>query len=152
MSEMLGGRFQRHGVEYLDAWFVYAALADTGRPVFLVKVGVSCLPLKRIAQVHMSSPHPITAAMWAMVGGKSEAMRAEARIKKAFSDRRTRGEWFEFDKTSQADKDRFNFTVRSMCASVAAFKPSWHRVEKKDLDTYIASCIKDRLEIARKRG
>lgn len=152
MSEFFGGRYARHDVEYLNAWFVYAALGDTGRPVFVAKIGISTTPLKRMAQVHMNSPYPIVAGMWAMVGGQAQARRAESRIKKAFADRSTRGEWFEFDQTKDEDKRRFNFTVKSLCAAAANRELEWHRVQKREIEAFIAADMQVSLENSKKRG
>jgi hypothetical protein len=137
MSEMVGGRYTRNDCTYLNAWFVYAALADTGRSVFVAKIGISSVPMQRLATLHMGSPYPVTAAMWAMVGGRGAAARAESRIKKAFADRRTRGEWFEFDHTSAEDRARFNFTVKSLCAVAAERTPEWQRITQEQIKAFI---------------
>ncbi len=147
MSELTGGRFTRNGIQYNNAWFLYAALADTRRAEFVVKVGVSTVPLKRMADIHMGSPYPIVAGMWALVGGRSKAMKAESRVKKAFSDRRTRGEWFEFDSTNPADRERFNRTMRTMAEIEAGRPVQFQRVTQERLKAYVAAVCKQGIAI-----
>jgi len=139
VNECLGGRYARHGVTYTDAWFLYAVLADTRRPIFVAKVGISTTPLRRIAAVHEASPFPIVAGIWAMVGGRSAAASAEARIRKAFSDRRTQADWYEFDQTSHDDRSRFNLTIRSLAAAAAHRPLEWHRLQQGEIQRYLAA-------------
>lgn len=148
MNDILGGRLSRHGITYPDAWFVYAGLADTGKPIGLVKVGISVVPLDRLVTVHCNSPYPIRAAMWAMVGGRTQAARAESRIKKAFADKKTRGEWFEFDFTDAESKRRFNSTMRALCEIEAGMKLKWTKIDGSHIAAQMATGKKVRMHAA----
>lgn len=121
--------YSRHGITYTDAWSLYVAMTDTGRDIGVVKIGVSTIPLDRILAINHSCPYPIIAAKWSFVRSKAIAWKIESRIKKAFADKNTRGEWFEFDYTSETDKRRLNDTVSAMYMMEAGIKPDWKALD-----------------------
>lgn len=125
--------YTRNGIIYTDAWSVYVAMTDTGRDIGVVKIGVSTIPLDRILTIHHSCPYPVIAAKWAFVRSKAIAWKIESRIKKAFADKNTRGEWFEFDYSSEADKRRLNDTVSMMFMLEVGAKPDWKSLDTKTM-------------------
>lgn len=118
-----------------DGWCVYAAFADPGNGRGLVKVGRTTRPLQRIYEVHCGSPYGIEMALWAFVGSKGAGMSVERAIHSRFRERRTRGEWFEFDFSSPEDKEQFHAVTKVCFARATAKRLEWNRVSMEQVRT-----------------
>lgn len=81
-----------------DMHFVYAFFFQNGDDVH-VKVGESTKPYRRLADIVHGSPFPVSQAVFCHIGGKSLARSFEETIRAEMGDRRTRGEWYVFDKS-----------------------------------------------------
>jgi len=124
----------------LAGWSLYAALTEMPSGDGLVKIGISTSPLQRLYSVHCGSPFPVGMAVWAYVGTKSQAMRAENRLKRRFAERQTRGEWFTFDFSSPADKEEFHSACRAAYAKATGRLLEWRKVSLEQMQ--IASSLK----------
>lgn len=80
-----------------DMHFIYAFFFENGDDVH-VKIGQSTRPYRRLAEIVHGSPFPVSQAVYCHIGGKLLARSFEERVRHALKDRRTRGEWYVFDK------------------------------------------------------
>lgn len=112
----------------LDCWAVYAAFANPRGEKGLVKVGMTTRPLRRIHEVHCGSPYGIEVALWSLVGAKRQALSVERTIHNRLADKKTRGEWFEFDFADPADKELFHAVTKAAYARATGKPLKWSRV------------------------
>jgi hypothetical protein len=119
MSRDLG--FVTHAIHSV---FVYAACTEDG----FVKVGVSRTPFDRIYQIHCGSPSPVRAAQWVYIGSIQKGREIEKRVRKEWDARHTRGEWYRFDYSIEADKRDFHDTLGAVVEVVTGIKPAWEKL------------------------
>lgn len=126
----------RDRVGYLnwDGWFLYAAFCDTGTDQGLVKIGISRTPLKRAVALMHGSPFRINALLWTMAGKRPVAQRLEARLKRAFQDRNTRGEWFQFNFADKGDKEVFHAATRLAYRMEVGGELKWDKASQDVID------------------
>lgn len=110
-----------------DYWAIYAAFAPVRSDRAMAKVGISSCPLRRAYQIHCGSPYPLEVVLWAWVGSKRRALSVERAIHARLSEKRTRGEWFEFDTASQEDKALFHAVSKAAYARATGSMLKWTR-------------------------
>lgn len=108
----------------IHAVFVYAACTEDG----FVKIGISRTPYDRIYSIHCGSPSPVRAAQWVWVGSLSKGQEIEKRVRKEWEGRHTRGEWYRFDYSAEADKRDFHDTLSAVVEVVTGAKPEWNKL------------------------
>jgi hypothetical protein len=94
---------------------------------------MSFFPMRRIYEVHCSSPFPIEMALWAHVGSKRNAMSAERRIHSQLSDYRERGEWFRMSLGSPEHKAKFHAVCKVAVARATGRQLKWRKVSMDDV-------------------
>lgn len=124
----------------LEGWFVYCAFTATEHG--LVKIGISEVPHKRLAEIHQNCPFPIERAMWSFVGRKNKARATERAIHGVFHHRQTRGEWFRFDYTKQEDKREFHDRLNSCFLAQTKDKPQWKQCTVEEVKAMLAERAK----------
>lgn len=81
-----------------EMYFAYAFFFENGDDVH-VKVGISTVPYRRLKDIIHGSPFPISQAVYCHAGSKSVGREFEERVRRAMSERRTRGEWYVFHRS-----------------------------------------------------
>lgn len=128
----------------INAYFVYAACTEAG----YVKVGISGKPAERIFSVHSGSPSPVRAAQWVWIGSASMARKIESQVKKQWSQRHTRGEWYKFDYSKPEDKRDFHDTLNAIIEVVTKKPPEWTRLNPNGVDTLLKEQV-EQLQVRR---
>lgn len=117
----------------MEQWFIYACITRVHGDDALIKVGITSKPLARFFAIHCGSPFPVDVALWCPAGDRSRAARIEAGVKKAFEEKNTRGEWFRFDLSSEADKEFFHNTIRRIYRHVMKKPLEWKKTPGKTI-------------------
>lgn len=137
-----------------DAYFVYVAFAPVARNTkdllertnpehVMVKVGISAVPMKRLAGVHLNCPFRVASAAFVAVGRKKAALRAESRILEYFKEYRTRGEWLMLPST-EAMKAEFALRSKAIIQDTTGRPVSWTRVSGSQLAAQLMAKIEAR--------
>ena len=119
-------------ISILGLWNIYAIVAECSSNEFVVKIGVSSVPLERYASLSPGIPfHSIM--IYAPVISKSKAFILENKLHKNFSDRNTVGEWFMFDIN---DKKVFHDEFKAIYAGITRRKLEWLTITRDDVKAY----------------
>lgn len=132
----------------LHSVFVYAACTEAG----YVKVGISGAPLERVYQIHLGSPSPVKAAQWVYIGSFQNGRKVEKLIKQQWKSRNSRGEWYLFDYSIQADKQDFHDTLAAVIEVVTGSKPQWEKIGPEKVKDLIKAGELAMAQKAIKRG
>lgn len=108
-----------------DMHFVYAFFFENGDKVH-VKVGQSTKPYRRLSDIVCGCPFQVSQAVFCHAGSKSEARTFEERVKLRLSDRRTRGEWYVFDRD---DGKEFSSIIKVVFAESTGRKLKWTPID-----------------------
>ena len=122
--------------DVIHSVFLYVAFTDKG----LVKVGISRVPYERVATVHMNSPFPVRAAMWAWVGSLHAGRAIEKDLKAEWKERNTRGEWYEFDYSK--DKPEFHQAINSVFRKNCRRDAEWTKHDEAEIKKMVRNKAK----------
>lgn len=117
-------------------WSIYAAFAPTGDGRAMVKVGNSSKVYERILALRTGCPFPIEMVLWTMVEDRATACRLESSLHRSFSERRTNGEWFEFDLKSSADKELFHSETKRLHMLLTKKSLTWKKISEEQLKVF----------------
>ena len=132
--------------DVIHSVFLYAAFTGKG----LVKVGISRVPYERVATIHMNSPYPIKAAMWAWVGDLNAGRAIERDLKALWKSRNTRGEWYEFD--YDQDKAEFHGAMNGVFAKNCRRKAEWTKHGSDEIKAMVRNKAKLEAPVKKKMG
>lgn len=131
--------------------YVYALLCQNEDGPGYVKFGHSHDVVKRVHDIKVGCPIKVRYLAFIRASFKEKALEVERALHTQFNDRRTQGEWFSFDFTSELDKQVFNkgckhvFAYHGNC--LAPGEKWW---EKVDLEAYEANLSQRRSESAKR--
>lgn len=108
-----------------DMHFIYAFFFENAGKVH-VKVGQSTRPYKRLGEISNGSPFPVSEAVFCLAGSKGEARSFEERVRARLNDRRTRGEWYVFEKDQGKE---FASIIRVAFAEATGRKLQWKGID-----------------------
>lgn len=128
-----GGRLRTY-----EAWRLYALFCMRTPSDAVVKIGVSSIVYQRMLSLKTGMPYPMGVCLHASVGDRSQAARFEAALHRAFADRNTRGEWFEFNLADPVDKFAFHNTMNAVFRSMFVGELKWDKITPEQLDAYAA--------------
>lgn len=105
-------------------WYIYACILEPSPGDFLIKIGASTDPLRRVVDFRSGLPLPPT-ILYARAYSRSSAFKIERRLHEFFKGRRTFGEWFRF---STGDKASFHEATTAHYEQTVGRKLSWTMV------------------------
>lgn len=123
-----------------DMYFIYAFFFENGDHVH-IKIGQSTKPYIRLSSIVQGSPFPVTQAVYAHCGSKAIASSFEKGIKSALADRRTRGEWYVFQRSEASE---FRIVMAHTFARCTGRQLKWVKIDMEKFG-------KDQLSGASKR-
>lgn len=121
---------------FSEAWRIYALFCMRSPSEAAIKIGVSSTIYQRLLTLQTGLPYPMGICLHSLIGDRGQAMRLEAALHRAFAHRNTRGEWFAFDLSSEADKREFHDTVRRVNASLFDDLLTWEKIHPEQLAEY----------------
>lgn len=137
-----------------DAHFLYTAFAPmqantkdkekqkTEASFVLVKVGISTVPMSRLAAVHHGCPFRVAyAAFTPLYAAKRKSELVETRVLRAFREFRTRGEWLMLPNTEEV-RGQFAFKTRAIISDSTGRPVEWTRVSANELAEYGPTILK----------
>lgn len=112
--------------------FLYA-LTCIENEKFIVKLGVSDNPMKRLDQLRHGIPFKAKSFAVLQMPSRKLAFEMESRLLKRFKEWKTRGEWMQF---GPEDKPVFNSAVRHAYSSVLHqdLRPQWTQINVREVD------------------
>ena len=130
------------------AWAVYIGHFPSPYGLHL-KFGLSAAPVIRLWGVHCNSAFALESYSWAWVSDRKVAAAAERRVRDAYPEQRTRGEWFLF----QRDKAAVDAEIRAMLADLAPkfTKLNWKAGVLADLQEHQNATERARRESRKKQ-
>jgi hypothetical protein len=126
-----------------EDWALYVmATADAGRHRF-VKVGISSDVGRRVTQVQVGCPLPITFLWVLQVGDEKKVREAEKSLHESLAQFHSSGEWFAIDMADASHKDVFD---RALAESLYGADIASRKWERHD-----AEAIRELINIAARR-
>lgn len=121
-----------------EHWRIYALFCMRTPTDAVVKIGASSIVYDRLLSLQAGLPFRIGVCLHAPVGERGHTMEVEAALHKAFKERNTRGEWFEFDLADPTAKSEFHDTTKAIYERMVGNPLKWDKITAEQLSAFAA--------------
>ncbi len=146
------GKFNYKNHVEQDGCYVYALLCQDESGKGYMKIGLTTNLANRLSSLKTLIPIDIKYYAFLECFNSEEMRLVEKALHKAFSERKRKGEWFDFDFSKEEDKREFNDTCKEVFLREMRLGASswWDKVSASLLEAHIKKEYQERKERYRK--